>query len=333
MHIANNRDLPSLAMRAGAVLALWLAVLAAPGTAPNDPPVRRLLGNDAFRALATAIPPQQHAALSPPVATTATAGTIVFARRSLAIRGNFDLFSVRLNRTLRRLTTSPANDDEPSYSPDGSKIAFVRDARGGRSAIYTMRADGSHVRVLQHAANAAYAWPSWSPDSKRLAFLRVTARSSRASTLYVLDLASMRLSRPSAPAVADTPFAGRLVSWQAGERILLTARGLYSVNAAGQGYRRLDQPGTADGQRIPIAASASHDGRRIAVVYERPCGAGGCEYKQLGLIEPPGRRVRDLVDHASMPAWSRDGKALAYVGDHVATGSMSTTSRRIARSG
>jgi Tol biopolymer transport system component len=59
------------------------------------------------------------------------------------------------------LTNHPAIDNNPVWSPDGTKIAFVSD-RDGNSEIYVMDADGRHlINVTQNDAND-YA-PLWSP--------------------------------------------------------------------------------------------------------------------------------------------------------------------------
>jgi TolB protein len=52
-------------------------------------------------------------------------------------------------------------DSYPTWSPDGSLIAFVS-SRDGNSEIYVMRADGSAVQRLTN--NAAWdGQPNWSP--------------------------------------------------------------------------------------------------------------------------------------------------------------------------
>jgi len=59
---------------------------------------------------------------------------------------------------------------EPSWSPDGTRIAF----RGGdgNSQIYVMNADGSGVTRLTN--NSDNDWqPAWSPDGSRIAFTKV----------------------------------------------------------------------------------------------------------------------------------------------------------------
>ena len=59
------------------------------------------------------------------------------------------------------ITNNPALDFAPSWSPDGSKIAFVS-FRDGNDEIYVMDADGSNQSRL--TSNSADDWfPSWLP--------------------------------------------------------------------------------------------------------------------------------------------------------------------------
>jgi Tol biopolymer transport system component len=60
-----------------------------------------------------------------------------------------------------RLTVNPAFDWSPSWSSDGSKIAFHSE-HDGKSEIYVMDADGSNqTRLTDNPAGDGY--PSWSP--------------------------------------------------------------------------------------------------------------------------------------------------------------------------
>ena len=71
----------------------------------------------------------------------------------------------------RRLTDNRNNDWEPSWSPDGKRIAFIADRKGNidKFDIYVMDADGGNqLNVTQHRA-----WdgaPSWSPNNERIVF-------------------------------------------------------------------------------------------------------------------------------------------------------------------
>jgi TolB protein len=48
---------------------------------------------------------------------------------------------------LQRLTNSKSGDFEPSWSLDGSRIAFTS-LRDGNQEIYTMKADGTDAKKL-----------------------------------------------------------------------------------------------------------------------------------------------------------------------------------------
>lgn len=71
--------------------------------------------------------------------------------------------------TLVRLTNNSAQDMQPSWSPDGERIAFASN-RDGKTEIYVMDTDGSNVLRLTNN-EASDGFPRWSPDSRKILFL------------------------------------------------------------------------------------------------------------------------------------------------------------------
>ena len=85
----------------------------------------------------------------------------------------------------QRLTENLFDDWDPSWSPDGKRIAFSSDRKGdfANYEIYVMDTDGGNQRRLTDNRGGAYQ-PSWSPDGKRITF--VSDRDGN-DEIYVMD--------------------------------------------------------------------------------------------------------------------------------------------------
>jgi Tol biopolymer transport system component len=71
----------------------------------------------------------------------------------------------------RRVTMIASGAGEPAYSPDGSRIAYVRGS-GKSTDIYVADADGRNAKRV--TATAAFETsPTWDPSGQRLAYLRL----------------------------------------------------------------------------------------------------------------------------------------------------------------
>jgi WD40 repeat protein len=77
-----------------------------------------------------------------------------------------DIFVTRLGGTPRRLTYR--GGVSPSWSPHGTKLAFVRQSRRGQN-VYLVRRNGRGLRQLTYRGGYS---PAWSPDGKWIAFIR-----------------------------------------------------------------------------------------------------------------------------------------------------------------
>ena len=70
----------------------------------------------------------------------------------------------------RRITSSPASDGEPDWSPDHRRVVFVRQEPGQRgSSLWVVRRDGGGAFRLTRGQGVA-AMPAWSPDGTTIAF-------------------------------------------------------------------------------------------------------------------------------------------------------------------
>jgi TolB protein len=91
----------------------------------------------------------------------------------------FDIFVMDADGTGARRLTTTGDDYDPSWSPDGSSIAFTREetvesdgAERATSDIFVMNADGSGVtRLTDGGDKSTYLSPQWSPDGTKIAFV------------------------------------------------------------------------------------------------------------------------------------------------------------------
>jgi WD40-like Beta Propeller Repeat/Bacterial Ig-like domain (group 2) len=84
--------------------------------------------------------------------------------------GSYDIFVADADgRNPVRLTTDPAMDLRPVWTPDGQRIVFVSARAGGVRQLYVMRADGTEKRELTSLPGGAED-PVVSPDGRAVAF-------------------------------------------------------------------------------------------------------------------------------------------------------------------
>ncbi len=93
----------------------------------------------------------------------------VIARSIDVGEGNTEILIAEFGVPPYLLTSDPAPDQDPAWSPDGKTLAFVS-LRDGIQKIYVMDANGDNLRRLTDSVRVE-AQPSWSPDGTRIAFV------------------------------------------------------------------------------------------------------------------------------------------------------------------
>jgi Tol biopolymer transport system component len=98
--------------------------------------------------------------------------------------GNFNLFLLKTSGgNPSYLTSAPASEIQPVWSPNGQQIAFISapDTDTGRGELYVMNADGTNAVLALPGLNSH---PAWSPDGRQIAF---SNRSEGNEEIYVIN--------------------------------------------------------------------------------------------------------------------------------------------------
>lgn len=209
------------------------------------------------------------------------------------------LFRIKTDGTgLQQLTQGRANATDPSFSPKGTKIVFVRLGRG----IYVADADGTRERRLTTGSHDLF--PVWSPDGKTIAFARLHRGDYH---LYLMSAtgAHKRL-------VKSAPPTGR-PSWSANSRSLYLPHGTLEKVEAATGKLQSHYEFLMD---VPPTATMSPNAKRFAFYGPRPsipgCGELSCVVFAVYLGDVPGR-VRRFVKDGGPAGWAPDGTRLVFV--------------------
>ncbi|MES2919716.1 MAG: Tol-Pal system beta propeller repeat protein TolB [Pseudomonadota bacterium] len=188
----------------------------------------------------------------------------------------------------------------PSWSPDGSKVAYVS-FESGRPAIYTQTITSRERQKIAsfRGLNGA---PAWSPDGRKMA---LTLSRDGNPEIYVMDIATRELTRVTNHFAIDTE-----PRWLPdGSGLIFTSdRGgsaqIYRLNLADRSAKRLTFEGNYNGR-----GDISADGRYLAMVHR----AAGQRF-QIAVQDLQSQVLTIITQSAQdeSPSFSPNGTQLVY---------------------
>lgn len=136
----------------------------------------------------------------------------------------------------RRLTRDGTLNEYPTFSPDGSRVAFQAH-RAGDFEIYVIGSNGRERNLTDHRADDQ--WAAWSPDGKWIAFM---SERDGADDVFVMrpDGSGVRnLTRTPSLYESHSAWApdGRLTFSRHGDSAPIS---LWAIEPDGTGAQRLD---------------------------------------------------------------------------------------------
>lgn len=186
-----------------------------------------------------------------------------------------------------RQVTQGANDTQPAWSPDGSKIAYLAYSSNDWE-IRVVNADGSNSQTLVRSGSCGS--PDWSPDGSRLVF----HWNNTIYYLYLSDPLSWYFVADGLwPAWSPDGTKIAYYGWSDGQPV--NSGDIYWQEVNGWGRGRLT---TADGYDGWPAWSP--DGQKIAYYVSRSAGVGG-----LYVMNADGSDQHSITTHSGdwVPSW------------------------------
>lgn len=277
----------------------------------------------------------------PQLGEAAPIGTIAFTR-TLADRPSWITVADLAGGARRQITSpppkdGPSNDYDPVWSPDGSRLAFVRaTARLNKdpvASLFVVNADGTglqRVAQLGPIPESEYVGrdrPSWSPDGRQLAYGN--------GPLYVVSSDGTNIRKLAAKSTCSPSWSpdGKSILYFVDDYPCAWARG---NNASEPGYRsiyRID----ADGRNRRLLASGSFgdaawspDGRQIAYAANCAVQHGGDWFCSIYLMDADGKKKRRLVENSfgGWVEWAAGGQAVLWSLGSPTVTYVATRSRR-----
>jgi Tol biopolymer transport system component len=235
-------------------------------------------------------------------------------------QGKWELFI--LDGGHRRLTDGAAGSNRrASWSPDGTEIAFFRDAGGLQPRLNAIRPDGSGLRQLSHLPIVDVdlgIQPAWSPDGSRIAVstslngrLDAITGNRPGRDIYVVAAdgsGEQRLTQSGERGVADRGPTwspdGNQLAFESYDRERESESALYAANADGRCETRVSAVGgwRPEWQPIPGSTIPPRTCSDLSLVATRTATQGAVGRFRVRLINDGTKPLSALRVRSTAPA-------------------------------
>ena len=199
---------------------------------------------------------------------------------------------VKPNAPSRRITAGNGggyySEDQPAWSPDSKRLAFLSDANSRRQQqLYVVDLSGARPRKLTDV-KGFLSTPGFSPDGKSVALLFIE-----------------NAARAAGPLVAETHETGVIKEAVMEQRLAV-------IDAAGGNLRQISPP-----DMYVYEYDWSPDSRRFVTTAAHGNGDNNWYIAQIYTLDSSGRAMKSIYKpplQIANPAWSPDGKSVAFIG-------------------
>jgi TolB protein len=224
--------------------------------------------------------------------------------------GGVQLMSVGIDGSNpQQLTSEPDDATQPTWSPNGSKVAYVVGPTY-HGKIKIMDADGKNAHLL-FEDDRSQRTPQWSPDGKQIAF------SMAMDDNFNYDLFVINVDGTGLKNLTNSPIFEADPAWSPdGKKLtyVIAVPGQYPnlcvMNADGSEQQNDILHRTLN---VAVYPSWTHDGKQIT--FGAPDDNGQIQITQVNADGSGGTVLTHGPQPHSYAVWSPDGQYLAYVSD------------------
>jgi dipeptidyl aminopeptidase/acylaminoacyl peptidase len=198
-----------------------------------------------------------------------------------------------------RLTTSKPGENTPRWSPDGRWLAFLSSREDEHSQLWLLDRQGGEGRKATTLPSDVDDYV-WAPDGKRVALVAEDPDTAKPKTPAPIVIDRFQFKQDEAGYLGKQHRHLYLLDVESGKTTLLTAGD----------YDELLPAWSPDGKSLAFVSKrrpdADRDDNWDLYVMEAAAGAAP---RQVTTFEGPDNNP----DYESRPAWSPDGRAIAYL--------------------